>query len=61
MTHLTSPSGRWDSGIRSWSLISAAEIPPDKTYICDMVHLNDTGSRYAAGLIAARLKSVIAP
>jgi hypothetical protein len=39
----------------------AAEIPPDKTYICDMVHLNDTGSRYAAGLIAARLKSVIAP
>jgi hypothetical protein len=39
----------------------AAEIPPDKTYIYDMVHLNDTGSRYAAGLIAARLKSVIAP
>jgi hypothetical protein len=25
-----------------------------------MVHLNDTGSRYAAGLIAARLKSVLA-
>jgi hypothetical protein len=39
----------------------AAEIPPDKTYIYDLVHLNDTGSRYAAGLIAARLKSVIAP
>ena len=39
----------------------AAEIPPDKTYIYDMMHLNDTGSRYAAGLIAARLKSVLAP
>ena len=39
----------------------AAEIPPDKTYIYDMMHFNDTGSRYAAGLIAASLKSVLAP
>jgi len=39
----------------------AAEIPPDKTYIYDLVHLNDTGSRYAAGLIAARLKSLLVP
>jgi hypothetical protein len=39
----------------------AAEVPPDKTYIYDLVHFNDTGSRYAAGLIAARLKSVLAP
>ncbi|MFA5110889.1 MAG: GDSL-type esterase/lipase family protein [Desulfobaccales bacterium] len=38
----------------------ATEIPPDKTYLYDLVHFNDTGSRYAAGLIAARLKSVLA-
>jgi len=39
----------------------AKEIPPTKKYIYDVVHLNDTGSQLAAHLIAARLKSLIAP
>lgn len=39
----------------------AREIPPDKKFIYDMVHFNDTGSEMAAKLIAARLKGLIAP
>jgi hypothetical protein len=39
----------------------AREVPPDKTYLYDMVHFNDRGSRYAAGIIAARLKIIITP
>ena len=37
----------------------ARKIPPNQTYIFDPVHLNDTGSKYAASLIAAKLKSLI--
>ncbi|MEW6657564.1 MAG: SGNH/GDSL hydrolase family protein [Thermodesulfobacteriota bacterium] len=37
----------------------AGSVPADKTHIYDMVHLNTTGSRYAAGLIADRLKSLL--
>ncbi len=39
----------------------AREVPPDKSYLYDMVHFNDKGSRYAAGIIADRLKTVIGP
>ncbi|MDD2901865.1 MAG: SGNH/GDSL hydrolase family protein [Syntrophales bacterium] len=39
----------------------AAEVPPDKKYLYDMVHFNDAGCQYAAGLIAARLKDIITP
>ena len=37
----------------------ANEVPPDKEHLYDMVHFNDAGSRYAAGIIAARLKPFI--
>ncbi len=39
----------------------AREVPPDKKYLYDMVHFNDTGSEMAAKLIASRLRGVIAP
>jgi lysophospholipase L1-like esterase len=39
----------------------AREVPPDKKYLYDLVHFNDAGSQLAAGIIAARLKGVIAP
>jgi lysophospholipase L1-like esterase len=39
----------------------ARQVPPDKKYLYDLVHLNDAGSQLAARLIAARLKGVIAP
>jgi hypothetical protein len=39
----------------------AAAVPPDKNHFYDMVHFNDNGSKYAAGLIAAKLKPLIAP
>jgi len=39
----------------------AAAVPPDKYHFYDMVHFNDRGSRYAAGLIAARLKTLLTP
>jgi len=39
----------------------AAEVPPDKTYLYDMVHFNDKGSKFAANIIAAKLKSIVAP
>ena len=39
----------------------AREVPPNKTYFYDMVHFNDAGSRYAAGIIAARLQKIITP
>jgi lysophospholipase L1-like esterase len=38
----------------------AATVPPDKKYLYDMVHFSDAGSQYAAGLIAAKLKTIIA-
>jgi hypothetical protein len=37
----------------------AAEVPPDKDHLYDMVHFNDRGSRYAAAIIAARLKPLV--
>jgi lysophospholipase L1-like esterase len=37
----------------------AQEIPPVKEYICDVVHLNDQGSRLVASRIAARLTPII--
>ncbi len=37
----------------------AREVPPDKEHLYDMVHFNDAGSRYAAGIIAAQLKPLI--
>jgi hypothetical protein len=39
----------------------AREVPADKKYLYDLVHLNDAGSQLAARIIAARLKGVIAP
>ena len=39
----------------------AREVPPDKKYLYDLVHFNDAGSQLAAGIIAARLKSLMAP
>ncbi|MFZ5448726.1 MAG: SGNH/GDSL hydrolase family protein [Thermodesulfobacteriota bacterium] len=39
----------------------AQEIPPDKKFIYDIVHLNDAGCQLAARIIAARLKGLIAP
>ena len=39
----------------------AREVPPDKAYLYDMVHFNDRGSRYAAGLIAGKLKPILTP
>ncbi|MBM4301269.1 MAG: hypothetical protein FJ121_07025 [Deltaproteobacteria bacterium] len=39
----------------------AREVPADKKYLYDLVHFNDAGSQLAAGIIAARLKGVIAP
>ncbi|MFZ5452359.1 MAG: SGNH/GDSL hydrolase family protein [Thermodesulfobacteriota bacterium] len=39
----------------------ARGVPPDETYIYDMVHFNDTGSKYAAQIIAARLKDRLTP
>ncbi|MEW6657565.1 MAG: SGNH/GDSL hydrolase family protein [Thermodesulfobacteriota bacterium] len=39
----------------------AAAVPPDKNHFYDMVHFNDQGSRYAAGIIAARLKTMLTP
>jgi lysophospholipase L1-like esterase len=39
----------------------AKEIPANKKYIYDIVHLNDTGSQLAARIIAARLEGLIAP
>jgi lysophospholipase L1-like esterase len=38
----------------------AREIPADKKFIYDIVHLNDAGSQLAARIIAARLKGLIA-
>lgn len=37
----------------------ASEVPQDKKYLYDMVHFNDFGSQYAAGIIAARLEPLI--
>jgi lysophospholipase L1-like esterase len=37
----------------------AREVPPDKEHLYDMVHFNDAGSKYAAGIIAARLKPLM--
>lgn len=37
----------------------AREVPPDKEHLYDMVHFNDAGSRYAAKIIAARLKPLV--
>jgi hypothetical protein len=34
-------------------------VPPDKHHLYDMVHFNDRGSRYAAEIIAARLKPLV--
>jgi hypothetical protein len=39
----------------------AREIPANKKYIYDLVHLNDAGSELAAQIIAARLQGIIAP
>jgi hypothetical protein len=39
----------------------AHDVPPDKEHLYDMVHFNDAGSRYAAGIIAARLQALMAP
>ena len=39
----------------------AAAVPPNKTYFYDMVQFNDAGSKYAAQVIAAKLKSLITP
>ncbi len=39
----------------------ATAVPPDKAYLYDMVHFNDAGCHYAAGIIAARLKTIITP
>jgi lysophospholipase L1-like esterase len=39
----------------------AREVPPDKTYLYDLVHFNDAGSQLAARIIAARLKRIMAP
>jgi lysophospholipase L1-like esterase len=38
----------------------AREVPPDQEHFYDMVHFNDTGSRLAAKIIAARLQPLIA-
>jgi lysophospholipase L1-like esterase len=38
----------------------AREVPSDKKYLYDLVHLNDAGSQLAARIIAGRLKGVIA-
>jgi lysophospholipase L1-like esterase len=38
----------------------AREVPPNKKYLYDLVHLNDAGSQLVARLIAARLQGVIA-
>jgi hypothetical protein len=38
----------------------AREVPSDKKYLYDLVHLNDAGSQLAARIIAARLKGVVA-
>lgn len=37
----------------------AREVPPDREHLYDMVHFNDAGSIYAAGIIAARLKALV--
>ena len=37
----------------------AREVPADKKYLYDLVHFNDAGSQLAAGIIAARLKSLV--
>jgi len=37
----------------------ANDVPPDREHLYDMVHFNDAGSRYAAGIIAARLKPLL--
>jgi hypothetical protein len=37
----------------------AKEVPQNKNYLYDMVHLNEVGSQYAAKIIAARLKNII--
>jgi hypothetical protein len=37
----------------------AREVPPDREHLYDMVHFNDAGSRYAAGIIAARLQPLV--
>ena len=37
----------------------ANEVPPDQMHLYDMVHFNDAGSRYAAKVIASRLKSLV--
>ena len=39
----------------------AREVPPTKKYLYDLVHFNDAGCQLAAGIIAARLKGVMAP
>jgi lysophospholipase L1-like esterase len=39
----------------------AREVPSNKKFIYDLVHFNDTGSQLAAGIIAARLRRIIAP
>jgi lysophospholipase L1-like esterase len=38
----------------------AQEVPSDKKYLYDLVHLNDAGSQLAAQIIAGRLKGIIA-
>ena len=37
----------------------AKEVPQDKNYLYDIVHFNDNGSKYAAKIIAAKLKKII--
>ncbi len=39
----------------------AREVPPDKEHLYDMVHFNDAGSRYAAGIIVAQLRPLVEP
>ncbi len=38
----------------------AGDIPPDKTYLYDLVHFNDAGSQLAAQIIAGKIKDVLA-
>jgi lysophospholipase L1-like esterase len=37
----------------------AKEIPQDKNYLYDIVHFTDDGSKYAAEIIAAKLKKIV--
>lgn len=48
-----------DNGVMVIDL--AKDIPPEKTYLYDLVHFNDAGSKLAASIIAARLKGIVMP